>query len=427
MRISDSETVPEKIVVLGNNSAAWMSCAFLAKHFNKTNTTISLITNNEPDCHRFPVSVLPEFGGFLDYLNIDERQFMGGTSATFKLADVFSGWPRANHYFFHTHGEYGIAKNYIGFHHLYLRLTQDMANSRLESTYAYHDYSLAAQAAMHDLFTHPNNDPNSIYSTLEYSWHFNEDQFVDLLKTFCSRNATHKVVGNVQDVILNSDSNRGDIIHSVVVDNQTIQADLFVDCSTQRTITRHLESCRNLPIYDWDHIIQTNQLVRTLADGNVRSRACDAIVAHSNGIEFIQPTQGKTGLSFYSHTLGSQDQNTFIPQHFLGPDSRTTQEKNYSVPNSWIGNCIALGPAAANINSPVISSVDITWLGLKQLIKHTPYARPCPILAAEFNIRMSETYTRIKDYVVLLRELAKEPKGNFWQHQKARNSNRSSV
>ncbi len=398
---------PKRILVSGNSTSAWMSCAFLMARYKNTETEIVLVTQNEPEATSGAISVLPAFGEFLRLLGKSEREFMSSTAATFKLASIHSGWPTPEHYHFQAFGEYGAPLSLVPFADLYRALLGKSDGAAP----AYHEFSLAARLAKMDRFIHPSADPKSAYSTLAYGWHFDEALFAGWLKSICKK-SVEVYDSSVTKVTLDNRT----AIASVAIGERELKADFYIDCSHTRALMSAFEAPDERATTDWARALGSDLNCKAIVRAPPKNYACDIVNAVPLGMEFIQPDAEKLTFTLYTHSSDfDHAQHKALASTFGKENIEVREKANFRFNNCWQGNCVTIGPAAVEVNSPVISNADLTWLGLAPLVTCTPVTRTPLPLAKEYNRLVNLHYDRAKDYAQLLKDLAAKRPGNFWQ------------
>src|ERR1700761_7293116 len=151
-----------KIVILGGGTAGWMTAAALAKINSPPQFEVILIESDEIGIIGVGEATIPTIHWFNQLVGFDQADFLRETRATFRLGCEFPGWNGGGSRYFHPFGRYGGPADGPMFFHRWIRAKAG----------AYQDYSLTTAAAMAGKFGPPANDPNSIFSTLGYAYHF---------------------------------------------------------------------------------------------------------------------------------------------------------------------------------------------------------------------------------------------------------------
>ena len=95
------------VVVVGGGVTGWMAAATLARVLAPASCAITVV---EPDGAgpEGGQGALPNVRAFHGLLDIDERDFLRATRATFKLATRFREWSAPGATFLHPFGAYGV-------------------------------------------------------------------------------------------------------------------------------------------------------------------------------------------------------------------------------------------------------------------------------------------------------------------------------
>ncbi len=399
---SNKGGAPKRILVAGGGAPAWMTCAYLLKRYERTNTKITLVTQGEPPGSPRVASVLPSFGSFLQWIGATEAEFMRASSAVFKLATVYQGWRDAKHTHVQTWGEVGAPLQHLAFCKLYFKLLK----SAKDSLPPYHQYSLAAHLARLDKFCHPVDELTSIFSSLRYAWHFDEQQFCRWL----ARRVHSKIDfydSKIESVKLNDAGN----IQSVWVDGQALPAELFFDCTVSQAMIRNpktlQDSVQDLEKNPIDSSAHQGLCLSVIHENSSANLSCDIARLLPIGVETIQPSLRYSQLSVLTNTDDCHPRMIeAFQQQFKKAKVEVTRENNYYTKAHWVNNCIAIGPASVNIHSPMVSMLDLTWAALEPLSKLTPTGATNSAKRLRYNNVMRQKISRVIDSVGLLRLLA---------------------
>jgi len=400
---------PASILIVGDAVSALMTGVFCRRMYAETSTSIRIVITDTEELADGPVSVRPDFKDFLDYIALPEHQFLASTAAAFKLANVYTGWPAQGHYFFHTFGSYGLPMGAVPFHLAVNRLRDSGA-----ATGPFHEYSLSAGAAMADRFAHPVEDTRSVFSTLSYGLHFNVKKFCHLLESQCADAGVDILRERSVGVSVSED---GVSIKAVQLANQHCVADLFIDCSKQRFLCAKLETSRKQPPISWQGTMPFNLQRSVTVKKRPRSYACDAIVAKKFGVEFLQADREFMRITRYSNTqaVDSEYEANIAPEgEWVGVEQRLVNS-DFRAAQSWLGNCIAIGPAAIEISSPIVSAVDLTWAGLRPLKLCSPVVSNSESVQKAYSDKLSYLYDSVKDYAALVYDLVEPRDGVAWR------------
>ncbi|MDP9413770.1 MAG: tryptophan 7-halogenase [Pseudomonadota bacterium] len=177
-----AEAGPEKqkIVVLGGETAGWMTAAALVRLLPHA-CTVRLVESEEIGIVAAGEATLPHLRAFVQSLGIDEADFMRATHATFKLGIDFRDFGRIGESYIHPFGSFGTELNGVAFHHYWLRMR---AAGRRDDLFS---YSIANVMAAENRFAPPAADTNSLLSAYGYAYQFDATLFGPISATMRSR------------------------------------------------------------------------------------------------------------------------------------------------------------------------------------------------------------------------------------------------
>ena len=170
-------------------------------------------------------ATIPSIRKTIDYLGLEERQFMKATSATFKQSIRFDDWlhlPEGNK----------RSKFYHTFQAPFLVKGDDAAGYWLLSK-RQHGLSFVDWTTIQGKICDAGLGPYRIgdqrgRQSLDYAYHFDASQFATLLKGVGISNGVKHRVGHVTEAVLDDS---GAIDHLKVKDQNDLSADLFFDCT----------------------------------------------------------------------------------------------------------------------------------------------------------------------------------------------------
>src|SRR5687767_10514925 len=212
------------IVIVGGGTAGWMAAAAFARLLNTPDIRIQVIESDAIGIVGVGEATIPHILYFNRLLGIDEDDFVRTTQATFKLGIEFVNWGRVGQRYIHPFGPYGVNMEGIHFHHFWLRYAQSGNAPPIDS------YNLQILAARAGKFQRPEpNMPGSPLQTIAYAFHFDAALYARFLREFAVARGVVRTEGKIAQVQQHPESG---FIESVTLESgQTIQGDLFIDCS----------------------------------------------------------------------------------------------------------------------------------------------------------------------------------------------------
>src|SRR6187549_3517788 len=109
-----SETRVRRVVIAGGGTAGWMVAAGLSKSLGRL-LDIRLIESDEIGTVGVGEATIPTLMNFHNLLEINERDFMVATQATFKLGISFENWRNVKEDYIHSFGLTGTDHWTAGF------------------------------------------------------------------------------------------------------------------------------------------------------------------------------------------------------------------------------------------------------------------------------------------------------------------------
>jgi tryptophan 7-halogenase len=367
----------EKIVIAGGGVAGWLAAAALAR---KTNCAISVVeTQGIDDSLGLPLKVeatLPSTPAFHEALGFDEDRLLASSNGSFTLGRALGNWTAATTPSFHPYGEIGASLGPIAFHQLVARLRATGEAVNLAN------YSVAALCAQSGRFARPPADYRSVLSTMAYGLHLESEAYRDALKADALANGATAIEGTVSGVKLSD----GKLIESIALSNgEHISGNLFLDCTGQsRTLIGGMPFAT---FDDWSKWLPCDRCVGKASPVDSPPLPYTHVDADSAGWQSFASTQ-----DIVSDTLvyrqGATEHDAY---HFASG----------SMASLWIGNCIAIGGAAAIIDPVASTQLHLAGSAILRLLKLFPHDRTCRIEAAEYNRQTIEELENARDFAIL--------------------------
>jgi Tryptophan halogenase. len=400
-----------KIVILGGGTAGWMAAATLNRFLAKQQKTeICVVESTQVGTVGVGEATLPGIRDFNNYLGIDEVDFIRKTRATFKLGIEFKDWNKLGKSFFHPFSSYGAPINNIEFHQHFRKLQLSGENLALE------DYALAAAMAKRGRFAQPHPKPPSPLADYHYAFHFDAVLYAGYLKQL----STSRGVKHFDDLVVGVEQHpdTGFIENVQLKSGQTLEADLFIDCSGFRGLL--IEETLKTGYEDWSHWLACNSAVAVQTELSTPPNSFTKTQALGCGWQWNIPLQSRMGNGYvYSDQFISDEQatNTLL-NNVAGAALTSPKVLKFTTGRRnkfWNKNCVALGLASGFLEPLESTSISMIQTGLLRLMKFFPHNGFNHAEQAEANRVAQNEAERIRDFLILHYKASQRDDTVFWR------------
>lgn len=398
-----------KVLIVGGGTAGWMAAAAMAKILRNQYCDIQLVESDSIGTVGVGEATIPQIQLFNQMLGLDENEFIRRTQGTFKLGIQFVNWGHIGERYLHAFGDVGKNMEGIPFYHYWLKLFQAGEAPDIDA------YTLNCQAVEQQRFMRPVDAGNSPLSRIAYAFHFDAARYAMFLRDFAVERGVRRREGKIEHVSLRPDDG---FIESVTLDDgETLEADLFIDCSGFRGLL--IEQALNTGYEEWTRWLPCDRAVAVpctkVADPVPFTRS----TAHSAGWQWRIPLQHRTGnghvycSQFISddeaaHTLLSNlDGEPLADPKFI---RFTTGKRN----KAWNKNCVALGLSGGFMEPLESTSIHLVQSGIAKLMSLFPNRHFDQEDIDEYNRQVDFEYTRIRDFLIAHYHITQRDDSDFW-------------
>lgn len=383
----------QRIVIVGANAAGWTTALELLSWGLSFDVRVIDCGTVQEDYLESGESGLPSMRAAHERLRLDSSRWLHQVKPTFKLGSQFQDWSQPGASYFLPFGQNGARFDGIAFHQHWLR-----TRNEFDSLTA---FSLAAMAAKFNKFALPDADSRSIYSTVDFAFHFDASAYVSYLRTHAEQRGIRIAQGTFTDAQVDAEDG---FITSVRLDTgEIIEADLFIDCSGQRGLLIEQALCTGFD--DWSRWLPCDRvaIVQSAPQGELipytRATAdnagwmwriplqdrisnghvyCDRFVSDDEAIATLLKRLGSTG-------LGAPRVLRFS----------TGRRKKF-----WNKNCVAIGLAAGCVEPLAFAQLHLLHRSLDQLHALFPEKDAMRLDSDEYNRSVGELYERARDFAI---------------------------
>ena len=373
-----ADTPLRRIVICGGGLAAWMLAAHLSRRLPDS-TSLAVVG---PEAHPVEDALYgqvlpPEFYGFHLGLGIEEPALLLRTGTAFAFGLSVEQWGRAS-------------RSWIQPFHQPLAAIEGVPLATViaqQPDTSLQPFLVSVEAIRHGRFAHPPEDSAHPLSRAEYGYLFDPVELTALYKNLCP--GVEHITGEFDD--LESDGPRGTRLR--LQSGQTIEADLFIDCSGPTARFARTTPEAKKPFYARLH----RQSVRG-PDRPVRR-----LVANTTGwaTDVITRT-GRIGLEVSGERL--EGGSAFYPRFQDEP---------------WSGNVVAVGQAACTLEPLTLAPMRMLLADIRRLAGLIPVSRDCTIEAREYNLAARNDRTNALIFHHAHFADIDLPEGTYWQDNAA--------
>jgi tryptophan halogenase len=432
----------KNVVVLGGGTSGWMSACFIQRvlaKFQVPNASVTLVESEDIGIIGVGEATLNDLKRTLQFLEIDEREFMINTHATFKNGIKFVNWRDdpakvGRHHFYHPFEDTPMVSGmWLLDIWSCLRADQDFAMD--------YSYLTGPSAFISDKLRSPKTANSKPYHGLfDYAYHMDTVLFGRYLRQIALDRGVERIVDNVVGVETNE---RGLITALKTAAHGDVAGDLFIDCSgfggllinkhygseflgfgdslfndravalrvpyeiTKDPIIPFTTSTAASSGWIWD-IPLSDQKV---AIGGEQRWSDDS--AHGRrGIGYVYSSQ------FISDEDAERELREYVGPRAEGVSARRLKMRIGHNRKFWVKNCVAIGLAGGFIEPLESTGIALISQGLEILRLHFPTRDFPEPLADSYNGAMTRLYEHIREFVVLHYCTTRREDTEYWRANK---------
>lgn len=398
---ADTQTI-KRVVIAGGGTAGWVAAAALSKHLGPL-LDIVLIESDEIGTVGVGEATIPTIRTFHRFLEIDERDFMRATQATFKLGIAFENWARRGDRYIHSFGRVGQSIWMGDFQHMWLRARAEGTGGALG------DYCFELTAAEAGKFA---TGPDA---KINYAYHLDASRYAVFLRQFSEARGVTRVEGKIGQVHQHPET--GFIEALDLADGRRIEGDLFIDCTGFRGLL--IEQTLKAGYEDWSHWLPTNRALAVQTKAVQPALPYTRAIAHEAGWQWQIPLQHRVGngLVYCSDYLSDDDAHAKLLAHIDGEtitDPRLIRYVTGRRKRVWDKNCVALGLASGFVEPLESTSIHLIMIGITRLIQSFPFNGIKPALVEHYNTLAETELERVRDFIILHYHLTERSDDPFW-------------
>jgi len=391
-----------RVVIAGGGTAGWMVAAGIAKVLGKI-LDIKLIESDEIGTVGVGEATIPTLMNFHNLLEINEREFMAATNATFKLGISFENWRNVKEDYIHSFGLTGTDHWTAGFQHFWMKgVERNIARD-------YGEYCLELKAAQENRFAHlPQNGMN-------YAYHMDASAYAKYLRKFAEPFGVQRIEGKIAKV---NTAPGGDITSLLLASGDVIEGDLFIDCTGFRALL--IGETMKEEYQDWSHWLFNDSAVAVQTESVGPAVPYTRSIARESGWQWRIPLQHRVGngLVYSSRHIDDDAATRSLLSNIEGEalmQPRVLKFKPGQRKKTWSGNCVAIGLASGFLEPIESTSIHLIQRGIIRLMQNFPTMGICQADVDEFNRQSDSEIEHIRDFIILHYKVTNRDDSPYWR------------
>lgn len=405
----------KSVCIVGGGTAGWMAATLLSTVLRGSNIKITVIESADIASIGVGESTVPSMMEFVQTCQINLKEFIQATSASFKLGIRFDDWSARGQHYFHPFGRVGKDVNGFDFYQVWLKSLAD------GQTAPWLDYSPSAVMAEHERFMlRPQHLPNGqaenwVLSSYAHALHLDAVQVARYLRELCQKRGVTRIEATVNKVIVDDKA----FIRRLELDNgSTIENDFFIDCTGFKGLL--IEDALQVAYEDWSHYLPCDRAVVVQTTNQDKPVPYTIATAREAGWTWRIPLQHRSGNGYvYSSRFCSDKQATEVLLKSVSgkllSDAKIIPFVTGKRKKIWHNNCLALGLAGGFLEPLESTAIHLVYKTLVHFIKHFPDRDFDAANEQRFNQLIDGDYQEIRDFIILHYCTAGRDDSDFWR------------
>lgn len=402
----------QKIDVMNTHLEGVFTSLLLQKKLADYNIKIIHICNkNVPE---IPCDASIDFAtiGTFHTMGLPIEQLLREGHSSLTMAQHYQAWTNPDSSFYHSSSSYGVSFDGLAFHHFfnYVNSMQNNAPHNID------DYCLASVATKSKRFSLPNNQQNSIFSSIEYDLHCDKTALINSLESILTSTPITSLSSVVTKSKVHNMPDNQQSINTLCLDDGTeLKVDFVIDCAGMASQLNNILPEVEISQYAVDKTIEIlfgTFLVSTHSNVSL-------VRPLSNG--WLKVTQYNKKCYFEVHSNKKIDQkNVFeiISDWYDTADITvysSHQKRCFVINESWSGNLLKIGSSALSIESTIDHQLKHIIVGCEQLLAAFPDKKSMHLIQDLYNRKTQNIHILFADYYALPFLLQAHVESEYWR------------
>ena len=400
----------KSICIVGGGSAGWMAATLLSSTLRGSNIKITVVESPDIETIGVGESTVPSMMDFINASQINLKEFIQATSATFKLGIQFDDWHTLGDSYFHPFGKVGKDINGFDFYQAWLKSLADGNLTR------WLDHSPNAIMAENTRFMlPPQQHQNWVLANSAHALHLDAVKVARYLRELCQKRGVVRVEATVKNVTVD-DKN---FIQSLTLENDTVHnSDFFIDCTGFKGLL--IQETMKVAYEDWSHYLPCNRAVTVQTEQVDNPLPYTIATAREEGWSWKIPLQNRMGNGYVFSSQFCSDEKAIetlsnsVSGRMLN-EPRVIPFVTGKRKKVWHNNSLSLGLASGFLEPLESTAIHLIYKTLVHFIKHFPDAdfdRDNELL---FNQKIDADYEEIRDFIILHYCTSTRDDSEFWR------------
>lgn len=399
-----------KIAIVGGGTAGWMSAAALSHATRGKLCDIILIESADIGTIGVGEATIPPIVHFINYLGVDEAEFMKATQASYKLGIKFKDWHQKGHSYWHPFGSIGVTIDGKPFFPYWLKAR------RKGDTTPFSAYSAAAvMGDAHRYYPPSRASANSFLAGASYAYHFDAALVAKFMRQYAEARGVIRIEDNVVDVGM---SENGFIDKLKLKTHPAVEADLYIDCTGFRALL--IGEALGVPYEDWTDYLPCDRAVAMPTAATDQWPPYTLSTAKDAGWTWRIPLQHRTGNGYVYCSKYCSDEEAVQTLRASVEGDPLTEPRLLRFTTgrrkqAWSKNCVAIGLSAGFLEPLESTAIQLILKGVRSLIELFPDRSSEAPLVNEYNRLLMRDYENIRDFIVLHYAVTRREDTPFWR------------
>ena len=393
--------VCDKIIIVGGGSAGWMTAATLIKSYPQKDITV--IESPNTPIVGVGESTIFHIKNFIDYLEIDEKDFLAKTDGSYKLSIKFTDFYKKGEAFHYPFGEPNTNDTLNNLNDWWYKKFLKPETPHTDYVDSYYE---AMQLVNHNKFE----------EGTPYAYHFDATKFGAYLRDhYCKP----KGVNHIQEDVIKIPTDENGIKY-IVTEKYSYYADLFIDCTGFKSLL--LDKTLNEPFDSYEDLLPNNSAWATripYKDKEEQLEPFTNCTALGNGWVWNIPLWSRigTGYVYSDNYISDEDALKEFKEH-LGRDDLEFKNIKMRVgihKRLFVKNVVAIGLSAGFIEPLESNGLFSVHEFLKELIRNLNRDIVTQWDKDNFTFSCKTMFRNFAEFVALHYALSNRNETKYWQ------------